>query len=64
MTSNLGKENMDHTCGNCRFSENLSSAPEQDMSTSEEVRCGKYGSYQPYLANKVNDCMEWEPKKP
>ena len=54
---------MNHTCGECRFSVEITQTSKKDMSVHKEVRCGKYGSYKTYLANKVNDCMEWEPKK-
>ena len=54
---------MKQTCGSCRFSVKISPISKKDIPATEKVRCGKYGSHKTYLANKVNDCMEWEPKK-
>ena len=52
---------MNHTCGNCRFLVDIPPTSKGDISSPEEVRCGKYGTHKIYSLNEVNDCMEWEP---
>ena len=53
---------MSQTCGNCRFSEKIQSTSTEDMPNPDEVRCGRYGSQKTYIADKVNDCIEWQSK--
>ena len=54
---------LQHTCGDCRFSEEVPPTSKNNIPAPERVRCGKYDSYKTYPANEVNDCMEWEPKE-